>query len=285
MVAARRHDFSAAAVERVIADFRAAVADTAFDPGAFAGYEAFLRHTLSGPAAPTIADLVAYPRLAESMLSRAEMSGRFVSGNFEGVTLLLVDRPLDRRADREAAVGTVRAALAGLPGATLTGLGVAGLAAEAAVTRDLPRLLLAAVVLNGLYLLVYFRSWRAAALALVPAGVSLTVLAAVARAVGLDLNLINLVALPLLIGIDVDYGIYLVSLARGAGARQRVGLSGHSVAVSAVGNVLGFASLVTTAVPAVRSLGWAVAVGVGACLAATLFLLAPVLVGGERETL
>jgi predicted RND superfamily exporter protein len=277
----RRRDLTPTDVDQVIADFRSAVGETAFDPSAFAGYETFLRHLLSGPPAPSVADLAAYPRLAESMLSRDEMTGRFRGGDFEAVTLLLLDRPMDRRADREAAVGAVRAALTDVPGATLTGLGVAGLAAEAAVSRDLPRLLLAAVGLNGLYLLLHFRSWRAAGLALVPAAVSLIVLAAVARLAHLQLNLINLIALPLLIGIDVDYGIYLVSLARGPDARRRVGLSGHSVAVSAVGNVLGFASLLTTAVPAVRSLGWAVAVGVGACLAGTLFLLAPVVVGSD----
>ena len=281
VVAARRQDFSAVDVERVIGDFRAAVGETSFDPAAFGGYETFLRHTLSGPAAPSVGDLVAYPRLAESMLSRDEMAGR--GDATEAVTLLLVDRPLDRRPDRVAAVSAVRAALGDLPGATLTGIGGAGLAAEGTVARDLPRLVGVVVLLNGLFLLGQFRSWRLAGLALLPAVVSLTLRLAVARVSGLEWNLINLVALPLLIGIDVDYGIYLVSLARGPRARERVATSGHSVVVSAAGNVLGFASLATTAVPAVRSLGWAVAVGVALCLAGTLFLLVPVLVGGKSN--
>ncbi len=275
-VAGRR--FAPAEVDRVLADFRSAVAETSFDPAAFAGYEAFLRFVLGGPRAPSLADLTGYPRLAEAVLSRDEMAGRFRPGDFEAVTLLRVDRPLTDRAAREAAVGAVRSALAGVPGATLTGLGVAGLAAESAVARDLPRLVGVVVGLNGLYLLGHFRSWRRAGLALLPALISLTCRLALARATHLEWNLINLVALPLLIGIDVDYGIYLVSL-----ARNRVATSGHSVVVSAVGNMVGFASLVTTAVPAVRSLGWAVSVGVGLCLVGTLFLLVPLLVGGETE--
>ena len=282
VVASRR--FPPAEIDRVLADFRSAVGETAFDPAAFAGYETFLRFVLGGPKVPTPADLTAYPRLAESMLSRDEMAGHFRPGDCEAVTLLLVDRPLTRRADRVAAVSAVRAALADVPGATLTGLGVAGLAAESAVARDLPRLLGMVVLLNGLFLLAHFRSWRLAGLALLPAVVSLTCRAALARATHLELNLINLVAVPLLIGIDVDYGIYLVSLARGPDARRRVATSGHSVVVSAVGNVVGFASLLTTSVPAVRSLGWAVAVGVALCLVATLTLLAPLLVGGRATT-
>jgi predicted RND superfamily exporter protein len=284
VVAARRLALSTAAADATVADFRAAVAETSFDPAAFANYERFLQRMLLGPPAPTVNDLSAYPRLAESTLSRDELAGRWRTGDCEAVTLLLVDRPLALRADREAAVSTVRVALADVPGATLTGLGVAGLAAEATVTRDLPKLLLAAVAMNGLYLLAHFRSYRSAAWALLPAAVSLAVTAAVARAAHLELNLINLVAVPLLIGIDVDYGIYLVSLARGKGAARRVGLSGHSVAVSAASNVLGFASLVTTSVPAVRSLGWVVAVGVAACLAATLLWLAPALIRPQQET-
>ena len=265
--------------DRVVADFRAAVAATSFDPAAFTAYETFLHFLLTDPAVPSMASLTPYPRVAESLLSRDEMAGHFRAGDDVAVTLLLVDRPLDQRASREAAIAAVRSALAGLPGATLTGLGVAGLAAEAAVTHDVPWLLGAAVLLNAAYLLVHFRSWRAMGWAVGPAGLSLLVLAAVARVGRVEVNLINLVALPLLIGIDVDYGIYLVSLARGpaALARRRVGLSGHSVTVSAVANVLGFASLVVTAVPAVRSLGMTVALGVATCLAATLLLRAPAL--------
>ncbi len=268
-----------AEVDRVLADFQAAVAQTSFDPAAFVTYQTFLRFMLAGPPAPTLAELTAYPQLAESMLSRDEMAGRFRPGEFEAVTLLLVDRPLTQRAARVTAMSAVRTALADVPGATLTGLGVAGLAAESAVARDLPRLVGVVVLLNAGFLLAHFRSWRLAGLALLPAVISLTCRAALARATHLELNLINLVAVPLLIGIDVDYGIYLVSLARGPDARQRVATSGHSVVVSALGNVLGFASLVTTAVPAVRSLGWAVSVGVAMCLVGTLTLLAPVLVG------
>ena len=283
-VAARRGG-DAAAADQVVRNFRAAVAKTSFDPASFEGYGTFLHHLLSGPPVPSVADLAKYPRLAESLLSRHEVAGRFRPGEYEAVTLLLVDRPLDQRADRVAAVSAVRAALADVPGATLTGLGVAGLAAEAAVTRDVPRLVGAAVLLNALYLLVHFRSWRATFWAVGPAGLSLLVMAAVARVGHVEVNLINLVALPLLIGIDVDYGIYLVSLSRGprAEAARRVSLSGHSVTVSAVANVLGFASLVTTAVPAVRSLGLTVAAGVATCLAATLLLRAPALLPNLRK--
>jgi len=97
--------------------------------------------------------------------------------------------------------------------------------------------------------------------------------------------MINLVAFPLLIGIDVDYGVFVVAAAR---RRELRGLPTNEVIarltppVSAVimcaaTTILGFGSLAFTSVPAARSLGVAVAVGVVSCLAATLFLVVPIL--------
>jgi predicted RND superfamily exporter protein len=278
VVAARRRDVSPERTEKVIADFRAAVSESSFDESAFSDYETFLRYTLNGPPVPTIADLRKSPRLAETLLGRDP---------HEAMTNIFFDHPLDNREQREAAVSAVRKALAGLDGATLTGLGVIGLDTESAIHHDLPRLLIAAIALNALYLLIHFRSLSSAMLSLLPAGVSLLWLAAFVRLIGLKLNLVNLVSLPLLIGIDVDYGIYLVSLARPrqpiapTEARRRVATSAYSVMISAVANVLGFGSLITTSVPAIRTLGWAVGVGVLACFAGTIFLLAPVLMRGS----
>jgi len=44
----------------------------------------------------------------------------------------------------------------------------------------------------------------------------------------------------------------------------------------ALATIVGFGSLMWTRVPAVQSLGFAVAVGIGACLACVLFLLTPI---------
>ena len=47
--------------------------------------------------------------------------------------------------------------------------------------------------------------------------------------------------------------------------------------------MLGFASLATTSVPAVRSLGVLVTVGVGACMLATIFLLWPIVIWQQKR--
>jgi hypothetical protein len=105
--------------------------------------------------------------------------------------------------------------------------------------------------------------------------------------------MVNLVAVPILIGIDVDYGIFLVSVAGQRsrdeslpGLIDRVAPSCHAIVMCAATTVLGFGSLAFTSVPAIRSLGFAVGVGVIACIAATFLLLVPILAAGatgERQ--
>jgi predicted RND superfamily exporter protein len=180
--------------------------------------------------------------------------------------------------------------LGDLPGATLTGLSVLAHNTERTIRHDLPRLILIAVLIVAAYLALHFRNLTSALLALVPTVFGLAALLAFMRLTDQKLNMINLAALPLLIGVDVDYGIFLVHLARSHHARSDLGPRSLSPATTAVilcalSTILGFGSLVTTSVPAVRSLGIAMAFGVSSCLAGALFLLVPLLLprGSDRE--
>ena len=104
----------------------------------------------------------------------------------------------------------------------MTGISVIGHDSERTVLRDLPRLsLLSAIAASVLvYLLVRFRNVAEAVLSMLPTVFSLVVLLAAMRLAGQKVNMINLVAAPLLIGIDVDYGIFLVALMRVKHARK-----------------------------------------------------------------
>jgi predicted RND superfamily exporter protein len=174
-------------------------------------------------------------------------------------------------------------------------MSVLGHDTEVEVRRELPRLFCFASALVVGYILLHFRSLSDAILSVLPTAFSFVLLLAVMRLAGQKLNMMNLVALPLLIGMDVDYGIFLVSLARSArssgadagAAREKIvselGTGCYAIAMCAATTVLGFGSLVTTSVPAVRSLGFVVGVGVIGCLYATLFVLAPLLLLRTRR--
>jgi uncharacterized protein len=104
---------------------------------------------------------------------------------------------------------------------------------------------------------------------------------------GMKLNMANIAALPLLMGINTDYGIFMVSHAgrlhdRDA-LRTALTASAHAIVLCSVTTFFGFGSLAFTSVPAIRSLGWAVGVGVSTCVLATLLLLMPVLLNRKEK--
>ena len=282
--------------DRVVADFRAAVADSPFDAAAYEPYAGFLRELLSRRTAPGVAELSSYPQLARMFLPARPTDGQGAAVHETIVLVSLAGDGSDRRA-RDAAVAAARSALSGLPGVTVTGMSVLSHDTELLVRRELPRLFALAVALVVGYLGFHFRSVPDVLLSVLPTAFSFACLLAFMRLTGQKLNMMNLVALPLLIGINVDYGIFLVSLARSAHAGgggleavreaivSELGTGCYAIVMCAATTVLGFGSLVTTSVPAVRSLGLVVGVGVLGCLYATLFVLTPLLLrrAGGRE--
>jgi len=278
-VAARRAQIRPDDADRVVADFRAAVAETGFAPAAFEPYADFLKHLLRDAKPPTINDVLARPELAKTVLARDAVAGR--AAPTEAITLVFVDNPLEDAALRGKVIDAIRGSLAGLDGATLTGLNVISHDVQATIQSDLQRVTLLAIAIVLLYLFAQLRTLHEPLLALVPMAFSLIMTLAVMHLLGKKLNMINLVTIPLLIGIDVDYAVFVVNAARlrrkSPPAMFEVQLSSscHSIIVCAGATILGFGSLIFTSVPAIRSLGLAVAIGVFTCLIATVFCLLP----------
>jgi predicted exporter len=264
--------------ERAATDFAAAARQNGFNPAAMAGYEVFLRLLMQPTGYPGIKALRRYPGLARDFLPR-----RGDVGPAEAITIIFLRGNLDERGQRDAAIDAVQSALSGLNGTVLTGLPVISRGAEQAVGVELPRLLWIAMALVAGYLLVHFRNIRWMALSLLPAAFGFLTLAALVRIAGIRLNLMNLISLPLLIGIDVDYGIYLVSLARRGNKNSSLAGGAHAVCVCATSMIAGYGSLIFTSVPALRSLGLVVAAGAAMCLAGAIFILCPLLASGKLD--
>ncbi|HEY8667241.1 MAG TPA: MMPL family transporter [Tepidisphaeraceae bacterium] len=270
--------------EAVVANFQSIIADSIFDESAYQKYAEFLRILLTRRKPPDAQDLIQNPGIAKLFLPRSAFAPAAPPPT-EAMTLVFVDNAMNQRAERSRVINGVRGLLADLPGATLTGLSVVGADAEIAVRRDLPKLFFIAVALVALYLLFHFRNLSDALLTLIPTIFSLLCRLALARLIDQKLNMANLLSIPLLIGIDIDYGIFLVSLARvhrlqrdsAATLLTRLASSSHAILMCAIATFLGFGSLYFTSVPAIRSLGLTVAVGIVACVFAAFFLLAPLL--------
>jgi predicted RND superfamily exporter protein len=282
LVARRRDGLSEARADQIVNDFRAALADSPFEATRFEAYTKVLRELLTRRDAPTLTDVLGYRRLAQSFLPSSALQAGAAPPT-EAITLITLSGTLDERSRRAAAVEAARKALADVSGATVAGMSVLGHDAEIRAGRAVPRLLLVSLGLVLVYVITHFRSMRDALLSLTTATFGMTVLLAIMRLAHVRLNMINLIGLPLLIGMTVDYGIFLVSLARlGRGhgpdaLREHVASSAQAVLVCAGATFLGFGSLLFISVPAVQSLGVVVVIGMAAALASALFLLIPVL--------
>jgi predicted exporter len=92
----------------------------------------------------------------------------------------------------------------------------------------------------------------------------------------LPLNLFSVVALPLLLGLSIDYGIFMVHGCRTASYQQ----SRRAVLLSALTTLAGFGSLILASHPALHSLGITVSIGILGATLTAMFI--PWLMSGKQ---
>jgi predicted RND superfamily exporter protein len=92
---------------------------------------------------------------------------------------------------------------------------------------------------------------------------------------GIPLNLFNILAFPLVLGVGVDYAIYIALALRGQDPARETATVMKPVLLSGLTTVVGFGSLAWAQNPALRGLGLLCAIGVGWCLLATFIFVLP----------
>lgn len=136
------------------------------------------------------------------------------------------------------------------------------------------------VVVFGL-LLWDFRSIRYALLAMAPLVVGAVWMVGVMQVSGLQLTLVNVIVVPLILGIGIDDGVHLLHRYRveGRGEVEKVFTStGKAVLLTSLTTMLAFGSLVFATYRGLGSMGMALFIGVGACFLTSVLLL-PGLIG------
>jgi predicted RND superfamily exporter protein len=96
--------------------------------------------------------------------------------------------------------------------------------------------------------------------------------------VGIDLNPANLIGIPLILGIAVDYGVHIVHDALERPGPYRISAStANSVLVDALTTILGFGALMVASHKGLESLGRVLTLGVTTCTITSLVLLPAIL--------
>ncbi|GAA5520460.1 MMPL family transporter [Aliifodinibius salicampi] len=126
-----------------------------------------------------------------------------------------------------------------------------------------------------LLMLVSFRSFRWAIIAMLPLVVGLVILFGIMMLTGMMFNFYNLVVLPAILGIGEDNGVHLAHRFREEGGSMWEVLSstGQHVTVGSLTTILGFSGLLFTSHPGLQSLGSMAVIGIGMTLVTALTFL------------
>jgi predicted exporter len=168
--------------------------------------------------------------------------------------------------------GRAAAALAGaggLPGVTIVSPRSFGVSISAALHREFRRYLFVASLVILAVVGLAFRGARERLLALVPVFTGMIFMFGVMGALGMKINLFNIIATVLIVGLCVDYGIFMVS--HGDGEENPA--TARAVLVSGLTTIAGFGVLSLAKHPALQSLGLTVLLGFGAAVPAALLVI------------
>ena len=136
-----------------------------------------------------------------------------------------------------------------------------------------------------LVLLADFRSIKKALLAMLPLTIGIVWMVGVMEISGLQITLLNIMAIPMIIGIGIDDGVHIVHRYQieGRDAHKPVFAStGRAILLTSITTMLGFGSLWFATYRGLGSMGIALFIGVGMCFLATVMVI-PVLIGMLRK--
>jgi predicted RND superfamily exporter protein len=127
--------------------------------------------------------------------------------------------------------------------------------------------------------LAAFRSAKLFLLTILPVLLGCVFMLGTLGLAGVELNLMTMMGLPIVFGLGVDYGVYLVDRWSREGETPRDALAGvgPTMLVTGLTTLAGFAALLTANLAGLRSIGLAVTLGASYTLAAALFVLPLVL--------
>ena len=147
------------------------------------------------------------------------------------------------------------------PHAQIAGVNLVNETVRAMVLRDAWIAGLLGVILVAIILWIDFRSLRSVLLAMTPLLVGITLMMGGMVVLDIQMNFINIFVTTMVIGIGVDYGIYILhryyeDRNRPAGEFEE-GLreTGKAVAAAAVSTIVGFGSIIFSHYPGLRSTG------------------------------
>jgi predicted RND superfamily exporter protein len=270
--AERRAHWDALGAPRIAEELRAALVEAGFDVEPFAPFLDQLAHA---PAPITLED-AAKADLDFLIRNHVQRDGDLT----RAALFLFVGAPAPDARLQLYAVSR------GPAGGVLTGAPVLEEVLRAIVVRDTVRV--TALSIAGVFLLlaIYYRRWRPWIAVVAPLALAWIGFFAALAALGLPLNLFNLLAVPLVIGYGIDDHVFLVhrhAQDPDATPARTVATTGRAIMLTSLATVAGFAGLGIARFPGLKLFGISGALAVAFCLIAAFAVLPALLNYSARK--
>ena len=141
--------------------------------------------------------------------------------------------------------------------------------------RKMTQLTALMIGLNIMLLTFLLRAFKPVCILMLGLALSVGALVATLKFTGIALNLFNVLAFPLVLGVGVDYGIYIALALRSPDPSRELSALMKPVLLSGLTTVVGFGSLAWAQNPALRGLGLVCSIGIAWCLLATFVFVLP----------
>jgi len=149
------------------------------------------------------------------------------------------------------------------------------------ITKMMPGMLRATgavLILLAVLLFIDFRRIRRVVAVLIPLLLSLFFTLALMPVLGMKLNIVNMMAFPLILGIGIDDGVHLYHRYLIERSIRRTFLStGKAIVMTTLTTIMAMMSLVFSSHPGMISFAWVASMGIALCLVLDLLIL-PVLI-------
>ena len=147
------------------------------------------------------------------------------------------------------------------------------------VARDGLRATVLTVLVVFLLLWFDFRSFRMALIGLIPLVAGGIWMVGLLKSIGMMLTIVNVMGIPMIVGIAIDDGVHLLHRYRVEGfnrSREVLKGTGKAILLTSLTTMVGFGSLMIAKYRGFISLGALLVLGVGACLVTTVLFLPPI---------
>jgi len=143
-----------------------------------------------------------------------------------------------------------------------------------------------AIVVVFLVLLVDFRNVKIVLITMIPLIFGAVWMVGLLSTFGLNLTLVNLMGIPMIVGIGIDFGVHIMHRYRVEGIgkiRAVIASTGKAIMVTSLTTMAGFGSLMIAKYRGLGSLGILLTLGVAACFLTTMMIL-PAIIGWMEKS-